>query len=923
MKKIALFLIVLLALASMGIAQTAIHDIQFVDNPGAADASPMVGQEVTVHGWITFEPMSFGGNRFFMADDAGAWNGIYVYTGDNDFNLGFGWEVEVTGVVEEYISGGGDFGITELNAADGTVTVVSEDVDWLDLPAACAYTEVTAVDLAGGQASAEQFESVLVTVSEISCINDDAGFGEWEVGDVLGSDFIVDNPSHDVWGYRHDHEVGMQYDYIRGILNWSFGDFKILPEIAFDLKVHEDPANGSYTPFAWFQQVRPMDMTIREDDEGNPYTRDESYSSLSRYQHYDEDFEDTTFVTVHGLVTMPTGLSYAGAGVKYMMADFDTYDPEGEYKPWNSVLSYDQDSTAFPTLYEGDEVIATGYIDEYNTGPAHMTEFWLTATVDFLTAGNPLPTPAVVTTAELRDPLTAEQWGNVFIDVQNSMVTNNELQYELFTIDDNLEDDIRGVSVDDDSDSLTNYEVPPMNTNMESVKGWLYHHYGTFGEDVDDWVYKVCPLYVGDIVVGTGPPSILSASRTPGVPGSNDDVTVSAEIIDDTGVEFATVYWKMEADAEWNMIDMVNTEELTWEGTIPGQADGSDIWYYIEATDEDEASSTYPGQAGRDGFGYWAVDEPGIFEMQYTPFPSGRSPYDGNLVTISGVVTTTPEISTHYGAYFIQTGTDAAYSGICATIPTEIATPQEGDMVTLTGTVDESGAEWNYKWGLNTKMIDVVDCTIESNGNAYEVYPVTIGEVNLAQEAHESVVIEISNLTVVATNQYDWTVRDASGRDMILDDDFVSEDNEDFHNYFGDILNGSTISMVKGVYTYSFGTWKIEPRGMDDLGELGVDDGFQATVPTEFALEQNFPNPFNPTTQVSFSVPQNTRVQLLVYNSLGRLVTSLIDAPLSAGQHSAYWDGRDYNNMPVTSGTYYLRLVANGQQRVRPMTLVK
>ena len=84
-------------------------------------------------------------------------------------------------------------------------------------------------------------------------------------------------------------------------------------------------------------------------------------------------------------------------------------------------------------MYEGDEIRMTGLIAEYVTGSAKMTELFITAPVTILSAGNDLPLPAVVTVPEMRDPVTAERWGNVYVKMYDVFVANND--YKLTNLD--------------------------------------------------------------------------------------------------------------------------------------------------------------------------------------------------------------------------------------------------------------------------------------------------------------------------------------------------------------------------------------------------------------------------------------------------------------------------------------------------------
>ncbi len=94
-------------------------------------------------------------------------------------------------------------------------------------------------------------------------------------------------------------------------------------------------------------------------------------------------------------------------------------------------------------------------------------------------------------------------------------------------------------------------------------------------------------------------------------------------------------------------------------------------------------------------------------------------------------------------------------------------------------------------------------------------------------------------------------------------------------------------------------------------------------VPTAFALSENYPNPFNPSTTIDFALPRPERVRLAVYDVDGRLVAALLDAPLPAGRHSATWTGRTDRGEIAASGIYFVRIEAGSFTGTRKMTLLK
>ena len=94
-------------------------------------------------------------------------------------------------------------------------------------------------------------------------------------------------------------------------------------------------------------------------------------------------------------------------------------------------------------------------------------------------------------------------------------------------------------------------------------------------------------------------------------------------------------------------------------------------------------------------------------------------------------------------------------------------------------------------------------------------------------------------------------------------------------------------------------------------------------LPSVFALSQNTPNPFNPTTEINYALPKASSVHLEVLNVLGQVVRTLVDEFQSAGNHKAVWDGRDGNYQEVSSGVYFYRIAAGEYAETRKMVLMK
>ncbi|MDZ7268553.1 MAG: T9SS type A sorting domain-containing protein [candidate division KSB1 bacterium] len=92
--------------------------------------------------------------------------------------------------------------------------------------------------------------------------------------------------------------------------------------------------------------------------------------------------------------------------------------------------------------------------------------------------------------------------------------------------------------------------------------------------------------------------------------------------------------------------------------------------------------------------------------------------------------------------------------------------------------------------------------------------------------------------------------------------------------------------------------------------------------PAGFALAQNFPNPFNPETTISFRIARPAFTELVIYNLTGEKIRTLVSAALSAGTHAVRWDGRDDRGRRAASGVYIYRLKAGEVVTARTMLLL-
>jgi len=116
-------------------------------------------------------------------------------------------------------------------------------------------------------------------------------------------------------------------------------------------------------------------------------------------------------------------------------------------------------------------------------------------------------------------------------------------------------------------------------------------------------------------------------------------------------------------------------------------------------------------------------------------------------------------------------------------------------------------------------------------------------------------------------------------------------------------------------------TMSVFPVGLTGIAQP-VDIG-NDVIPVVTALKGNFPNPFNPTTSINFSIKEPAQVKIDVYNMLGQKVKTLVNGYVGTGNHSVVWNGVDDRNRNVASGIYFYRMQAGKYTSTKKMIMMK
>lgn len=121
------------------------------------------------------------------------------------------------------------------------------------------------------------------------------------------------------------------------------------------------------------------------------------------------------------------------------------------------------------------------------------------------------------------------------------------------------------------------------------------------------------------------------------------------------------------------------------------------------------------------------------------------------------------------------------------------------------------------------------------------------------------------------------------------------------------------------------GRYYYRLKQVDLQGQFEYSDVLEAviTMPDQVKLFQNFPNPFNSATTISYYLPQSSHVEVIIYNMQGQVVNRLVDSFQEKGQKAISWNGSDHDANAAPSGIYYYKINALNYSEYRRMILLK
>ena len=655
--------------------------------------------------------------------------------------------------------------------------------------------------LSTSAASDEQYESVLVRVEDVVVSNPDLGYGEWEVDDGSGG-IAVD----DVGSYSYVPVLNDPLDFVQGPLNYTYSAFKIVARDEGDIGIPLD-----YTPI--------YDIQYTTDPGGN--------SPLAGQT-----------VTTEGVVTAVFGAGY--------------FIQDPNHSVWSGLWVHDSNE---PNL--GDRLRLTGTIIEYY----NLTELDSPSAYEVVSSGNPLPDPVVLTTAAVND----EQYEGMFVRVENVTVTDEDLGYGEWEVDDNS-----GPVVIDDKGSYS--YTHPTGDALDFVQGPLDYGFGAFKiqpRDDDDIGIPLDYTPIYDIQYTTNPsgdsPLVGQMVTTEGVVTA---VFYNGYFIQDPADNAWSGLWVFDTNApslgDWLRLTGEVSEHfgLTQLGELTEysvESSGQPLPSPVVQSTFDVSQEQWEGMLVRVenvtvsaedlGYGEWSVnDSSGDVVVDdkgsYTYSPTHGDPLD----FVQG------PLDYSYGAFKIQPRDDADIGIPVPLVPIydiqytsepDGISPYEGQIVKTQGIVtaffyaygdkytfiQDGNGPWSGLLLFHPDAFINVGDLLEVQGEVVEAFGITeisyptatvlssgnplpspeilhSGEVS--QEQWESVLVRVENATVVNENlgYGEWSVDDSSGAVRI----------DDLADYSYVPSNGDLLDFVQGPVYYSFDEFKIEPRDDDDIG---------------------------------------------------------------------------------------------------------
>ena len=208
--------------------------------------------------------------------------------------------------------------------------------------------------------------------------------------------------------------------------------------------------------------------------------------------------------------------------------------------------------------------------------------------------------------------------------------------------------------------------------------------------------------------------------------------------------------------------------------------------------------------------------------------------------------------------------------------------------------------------------VDSIDLPAEVTADAEYIPRATVQNYRMGERSFEvACLIDTSGVAVYGDTVTVGNLPETTPYEVVFDPWTAGQDT-------GTVYTVTVIALLGGDGNAYNDTLSTETR---PVGETTTGSGGGDTP--RFSLGQCYPNPFNPSTTISYTIGEAASVRLAIYDVSGRLVRVLVDGSRGAGTHSEIWDGTDNAGRGVSSGVYFYRLRSNAFMETRKMVLLK
>ncbi len=587
-------------------------------------------------------------------------------------------------------------------------------------------------------------------------------------------------------------------------------------------------------------------------------------------------------VTLRGIVTVDSSDMALTAHNNYHP---NAYFIQSGTSPWSGIwIAAGSGDTTLSKIRRGDSIAVTAKVSEFNT----ITElFPVINTATVISSGNAVPAPIDLPTSALTSgSAIAEQYEGMLVRLTNLQVAELAPYFS----------DPKIYSVNDGSGDVYVGSFDGKNTFTNAGGD------STLGKT--SILYLATPI---DTLVGIAHYN-GSANRWAICPRQDNDFVAGYHITYDNG---------------WNLISIGREQTpaatgYSFEKLFPGAL--SNAFKFAGSYVSDTA--IWPGT------GYWLKVAGGSFFRQLgAPIANVSIPGTAgwNLVGMVGdsitdaSVTVDPPTMT-LGNFF---GYKNGYTVATMLQPTRgywVKTSEAGTLGMATTAMAKSGRGYADLKAYNTITIENKNGASQTlyfgsdpegriNLSAYEMPP-SAPNTSMDVRFTSGRVLETYSANVAEGKKFGIAVRNFEGAVKISWNIQPSE------------TKGFTLTDGKGNPVVSMtGSGSFAMNKVPSSLGIAVVNG--AEKPKEFALSQNFPNPFNPTTNFSVSLPMTEHLEVGVYNVLGQKVATLANDVREAGTYSITWNSTTDAGMSASSGVYFLKMTAGNFTSVRKIMLMK